>query len=81
MTTPIPECPACRERMEPGFLVDFAHNSRAGRAKWVEGAPEKSFLEGVRVKHRRQLDTVTFRCPRCGWLIWFAPEPPASREG
>ena len=74
MTTPIPECPACRQTMEPGFLVDADHNGRPGRAQWVEGTPEKTFFEGVRVKHRRRLDTVTFRCPRCGWLIWFAPE-------
>ena len=80
MTTPTPECPVCRERMQPGFMIDTGHNSRPGRAKWAEGTPEKSFFEGVRVKHRRKLDTVTFRCPRCGWLISFAPEPEAKPE-
>ena len=73
MTTPVPECPACRERMQPGFIVDHGHGNQVGRARWTEGAAEKSRFQGLNVKGRRQLDTVTFRCPRCGWLIWFAP--------
>jgi hypothetical protein len=80
MTTPTPECPACHERMKEGFTIDLGHNGRVGRARWAEGLPEKSFVQGIRTKDRRVLDTVTFRCPRCGWLIWFAPEPTASPD-
>jgi len=74
MTTPVPECPACRERMEAGFVLDHGDHNQLGRAKWTEGSPDKGVFGGLKVKGRRQLDTVTFRCPRCGWLIWFAPK-------
>jgi hypothetical protein len=74
MTTPTPECPACRVRMEEGFAPDIGHNGRVLATRWTEGAPEKSFVRGLDVRGRRQLDTVTFRCPKCGWLIWFAPD-------
>jgi hypothetical protein len=73
-TTPLPECPTCRERMEPGFFADTLHHDRVGRARWVAGTPEKSFFDGLKIKGHRQLDTVTYRCPRCGWLISFAPD-------
>jgi Domain of unknown function (DUF6487) len=74
MTTPTPECPACRVSMQAGFVPDVAQNGRHLATRWIEGAMEKSFVQGVKVRGRRQLDTVTFRCPKCGWLIWFAPE-------
>jgi hypothetical protein len=74
MTTPTPECPACRMRMERGFVYDVGRDGRILSTRWAEGVPEKSLLRGLNVKGRRQLDTVTFRCPRCGWLIWFAPD-------
>ena len=74
MRTPKPECPACRVPMEEGFVPDAGDNNRLHRTRWTEGHAEKSLLKGLDLKHRRLLDTVTFRCPRCGWLIWFAPE-------
>ena len=80
MSTPIPECPACRVPMQEGFVPDAGERGRLNRLRWAEGRPEKSLLRGLKVKGRRQLDTVAFRCPKCGWLIWFAPEPPASEE-
>ncbi len=80
MSTPAPDCPACRVRMEQGFVPDQADHGRLRLLRWAKGQPEKGFLQGLKVKGRRQLDTVTFRCPKCGWLIWFAPEPPPSDE-
>lgn len=80
MITPVPECPACRMRMQEGFVLDVGHNGRLLRTRWAEGQPERSLLKGVQVKGRRQFDTVTFRCPRCGWLVWFAPEPVQSDD-
>ncbi len=73
--TPTPDCPACHVRMQDGFVLDVAQNGRPSITHWVEGAPEKSFIHGLKTSGRRKLDTVTFRCPRCGWLIWFAPDP------
>lgn len=75
MTTPTPECPACRVRMQEGFVLDAGHNGQTLPTRWIEGVPEKGHFGGLKVKGRRQLDSVTFRCPKCGWLIWFAPEP------
>lgn len=75
MTTPRPECPACRVPMEEGHVPDVAQNGRLVRTTWLEGPPEKSLLKGLATSGRRQLNTIAFRCPKCGWLIWFAPEP------
>ena len=80
MNAPDPECPVCRVRMQEGYILDTGHNGRLMRTKWTEGRPEKGFLAGQKVKGKRQVDTVTFRCPKCGWLIWFAPEPTDSDE-
>ena len=75
MMTPTPECPVCRVTMEEGHVLEQDHSGRLARVRWTEGPPEKAVLAGHRVKGRRQYDSVTFRCPRCGWLLWFAPEP------
>ena len=64
--------------MQEGFVPDAGERGRFRRTRWVEGQPKKSFLHGLKVTGGRQLDTVAFRCPKCGWLIWFAPEPPTS---
>lgn len=80
MTTPVPECPACRVRMDEGFVLDLGHNGRLHPTRWTEGRPEKSLLRGLNVKGRRQFETTTYRCSGCGWLIWFAREPVGSDE-
>lgn len=74
MNQPIPECPVCRVNMEEGHVLHMNNNGQLVRTQWTEGAPEKAAFGGHKVKGRRQFDTVTFRCPRCGWLLWFAPE-------
>ncbi len=71
----IPECPVCRVTMEEGHVLEHDSSNRLGRVRWIEGQPEKALLYGHKVKSRRQVDTITYRCPRCGWLLWFAPEP------
>ena len=79
MTLFTPECPACRVRMQKGFVIDTGHGGATSVTKWTEGTPEKGRITGhVKVKGLRQLEIVTFRCPQCGWLLWFAPDPPAT---
>jgi hypothetical protein len=78
MTMTAPDCPACRVTMQEGFVIDVGHNGRLLVTEWIEGRPEKGFVGGLKVKGRRRLQTVTFRCPKCGWLIWFAPEQPSK---
>ena len=80
MSTPRPDCPACRITMQEGFVIDVGHNSRQQVTRWSEGRPEKHFMGGLKTKNRTLLDTVTFRCPKCGWLIWFAPDAPSASE-
>lgn len=77
MSMSAPDCPACRITMQEGFILDLGHHSQPHVTKWAEGRAEKGFL-GLKTKHHRQLETVTFRCPKCGWLIWFAPEPSST---
>jgi hypothetical protein len=77
MYATIPECPVCRVHMEEGYVLDADEHSQLRRVSWTEGQPEKGGLRGHKIKGRRRVDTVTFRCPRCGWLLWFAPEPSA----
>jgi hypothetical protein len=79
MSTHRPECPACRITMQEGFVIDVG-DKRLHVTKWCEGHPEKSLMSGIKTKKRRQLETMTFRCPKCGWLIWFAPDAPSTAE-
>jgi hypothetical protein len=65
--------------MQEGFVIDLGDKTQRV-SKWTEGRPVKGFIGGFKVKDRRQFTTVTFRCPKCGWLIWFAPDAPGSEE-
>ena len=80
MSAPPVDCPACRVRMEEGVVLDSGHQNRLRRVEWISGKPEKGLMQGYKVKGRRRIPTVSLRCPRCGWLIWFAPEGAAEDE-
>jgi len=75
MIGPAPDCPSCRVRMEEGHVLDAGNSNRFQRVTWTEGPPEKGGIYGYRVKAKRQFESMTWRCPRCGWLLWFAPDP------
>ncbi len=72
--TVVPECPACRVRLEEGFVGDTTHHGVLQKMTWREGRAHKTALGGLETKGRRAHEIVAFRCPRCGWLIWFAPD-------
>ena len=59
--------------MEQGFLIDRAHLNVPSRSEWSEGLPETSWWQGLKLKGRERMKTVTFRCPRCGLLQSYAP--------
>jgi hypothetical protein len=61
--------------MEEGHMLVRDNSGRLGAPLWIEGAPEKGGIYGYRVKGKRQIASVSWRCPRCGWLLWFAPDP------
>lgn len=72
------KCIACGKTLQDGFILDQGYGS-ASVAKWVEGAPEKSFWTGVRTKDRAQFDVHALRCTHCGLLHLYAPGDPTSR--
>jgi hypothetical protein len=60
--------------MEEGHALSSDNSGKLSAASWIEGPAEKGGLFGYRVKGKRRLPIVSWRCPRCGWLLWFAPE-------
>jgi hypothetical protein len=77
-------CPACREEMVEGFILDVAH---AGRlvSRWLKGSPEMSSWMGVKMgvktKGRECRNITAYRCTKCGLLQSYAIEevPAPSR--
>ena len=72
MTAKTNACPKCQAPMEEGYIVDSMQGGQCV-STWIEGAPEKSFWTGVRVKHRRMHHTQSWRCTACGFLETYAP--------
>jgi hypothetical protein len=72
MPKPDPKCPVCKVAMEEGYVLDRARNGLAA-ASWVEGAPEKSFWLGLKLKGHEQRAITSYRCQSCGLLLNFAP--------
>ncbi len=77
MPTTVPHCPACHERMEEGGVFE-ANQHVTNPLAWVEGRPEKRRFRGYSLKGLRKIDLVAYRCPRCGWVVWFAPAESAA---
>lgn len=68
-----PICPDCQRRMEGGFLLNGTPGATVAAGEWVEGAPEKSFWTGLKLKGRRKLTLYAWRCPSCTQVRLFAP--------
>jgi predicted nucleic-acid-binding Zn-ribbon protein len=66
------QCPKCQSSMIEGLIVDHDHGRRRV-SKWVEGAPERNFLFGVKIRGKTQIEIQAFRCARCGFLENYAP--------
>ena len=66
------ECPKCLGRMHLGFLLERGHADVRSAAAWIEGEPERSFWQGLKITGRNALETRTFRCERCGFLETYA---------
>jgi hypothetical protein len=58
--------------MTEGIVIDQSENGR-GVSKWVEGPVEKSIWVGLKLKGKKQIETRTYRCNRCGFLESYAP--------
>jgi Zn ribbon nucleic-acid-binding protein len=72
MPKPDRACVKCGGDMEGGFILDNTYGERR-QSEWIEGAPERRRLTGIRLKGKRQLAIITFRCVRCGYLESYAP--------
>jgi len=58
--------------MEEGFIVDALDRVNRVVSTWIDGTPEKSFWNGVRLRGKRRIETKTFRCTACGYLESYA---------
>jgi len=67
------DCLRCGGLLERGYVADKAHYSVPDTQQWVEGAPEHSFWQGLKMKDRDVLPVMTYRCKRCGFLESYAP--------
>jgi hypothetical protein len=65
------ECPKCHGSMEEGFIKDEDYGN-ARIPKWVEGAPERSWLMGTKTHGKTQLEIASYRCSQCGYLESYA---------
>ena len=58
--------------MVEGYMLDITQNGARSVSKWIEGAPEKSFLVGLKISGRANHQIQTWRCTRCGFLENYA---------
>ena len=64
--------------MDAGYLMDKGHANARMVAEWVEGVPEKSFWTGLKTGDRMVIKVTSYRCGRCGYLVSYAADAPAS---
>lgn len=67
-----PQCPKGHGSMTRGFELDYK-DGMPDTAKWVPGEPEKGWF-GIKLKGRKRLQIVTWRCNQCGLLESYAVE-------
>jgi predicted nucleic-acid-binding Zn-ribbon protein len=65
-------CPKCGGPMTTGFLLDHSDKGGGRVTDWIEGAVEKSFWTGVKLKGRRRFPVMADRCEKCGFLELYA---------
>jgi predicted nucleic-acid-binding Zn-ribbon protein len=65
-------CPKCSGNMHEGFIADRFDNIHRVVSTWTEGAPQKTFWTGLRLKGRKTRDVQTLRCDKCGFLESYA---------
>jgi hypothetical protein len=64
-------CPKCSQAMQPGFVADKTRGS-VDVGRWYEGAPQLTFLNGVKIDGLPSLPVGAYRCAGCGFLEFYA---------
>jgi hypothetical protein len=62
-----PTCRHCDAAMEEGFLLDNSFGQRLP-VEWVDGPPQFTWAENVKIGDRPRYLVQAFRCTRCGGL-------------
>jgi hypothetical protein len=65
------DCPKCHGDMIRGFTFE-THGPRRIVTGWVEGAPERTAMQGVKVAMGTVIPVAVFRCSGCGFLESYA---------
>ena len=68
------KCPKCNELMHEGFLLDRGAENFTFQSTWVAGKAEESFWLGLKIKDKQKINVKVFRCPKCSFLEFYAPE-------
>jgi hypothetical protein len=60
--------------MQHGFVVETANirGKPYDATYWLEGKPEKSFLDGLKTEGKQSFYITAYRCENCGFLKFFA---------
>ena len=58
--------------MVEGLVIDQGDHGTANVPKWQPSQPRKSFWTGLKQSKAEQLEVMTLRCGRCGYLESYA---------
>lgn len=58
--------------MDIGYVLELSHHNSRHQPTWVQGRPERSFWSGLKIKDKKQIPILTFRCAQCGLLLDYA---------
>ena len=66
-------CPKCGREMSAGYMLDATYGGFLA-ARWIEGAPEKSFWQGLKIRDKKKYQLTAYRCVGCGFLESYADQ-------
>jgi uncharacterized protein DUF6487 len=67
-------CNECGGTMQRGFIVETAGIAPKpyDATYWLEGKPEKSFIDGLKMDGKQAYYINSYRCESCGFLKIYA---------
>lgn len=73
------DCIRCHTRMEIGFSADATYGGYL-QQNWYPGTPQKSFWTGLKLKRRQKVPMTALRCPKCGYLEFYATPQRSTQQ-